>query len=86
MIFLLTTFAKSFPVGEACHFKNTPPQRFSCEFSKIFKSTFFREHLQPTASTATWQVFYKHILLAFSNKSHSQEKMDPFALDLGIKN
>ena len=30
--------------------KETPTQVFSCEFSKIFKNTFFSEHLRKTAS------------------------------------
>ena len=30
--------------------KETPTQMFSCEFCKIFQSTFFTEHLRATAS------------------------------------
>ena len=40
---------------EACNFilKKTLAQVFSCEFSKISKSTFFTEHLRATASAVT---------------------------------
>ena len=30
--------------------KETPTQEFSCELCEIFKSTFFTEHFQTTAS------------------------------------
>ena len=30
--------------------KDTPAEVFSCEFSKIFKNTFFTEYLRTTAS------------------------------------
>ena len=40
------------PVPEACNFiKNeTLAQTFSCDFCEISKHTFFKEHLQATAS------------------------------------
>ena len=36
------------PLSEACNFvkKESPTQVFSCEFCKIFKNTFFVEHLR----------------------------------------
>ena len=47
---VLRNFAKFRP--QDCNFikKETHAQVFSCEFCEIFKNTFFREHLQETAS------------------------------------
>ena len=48
---------------------------FSCEFSKISKSTFFTEHLRTTASAfsfseaATGGVLWKNVFLKISQKS-----------------
>ena len=41
--------------AEGCNFikKETLAQVFSREFCEIFKNTFFTEHLQATASTAS---------------------------------
>ena len=35
---------------EVSFLKETPTQKFSCEFCEIFKNTFLREHLRTTAS------------------------------------
>ena len=37
--------------GQQLYQKETPQQVFSCEICEIFKSTYFGEHLQTTAST-----------------------------------
>ena len=48
-------------VGLACNFtKKRLQHRFSCEFRKIFKNTFFTEQLRATAS-----VIYKFLLTNF---------------------
>ena len=52
--------------------KETSAQVFSCEFSEIFKNTFFTEHLPTTASTfsfseaATGNVHWKKVFLKIS--------------------
>ena len=50
MVYALTEY--EFLVPQACNLirKETLALVFSCEFSKISKSTFFVEHLQATAS------------------------------------
>ena len=44
---------------QACNFikKETVAQAFSCEFSKIFKNTFFKEYLRVTASVRSHFIF-----------------------------
>ena len=46
---------------QACNFikKETLAQMFSCEFSEIFKNTFFTEHLRTTASDKCHMIIRK---------------------------
>ena len=48
-------FEIKFP-ARTCNFikKETLAQVFSCDFCKIFKNVFFREHLRANASHSTW--------------------------------
>ena len=42
------------PVCESLYYKETPTQVFSCEYRKIFKSTYFEDHMQTTSSVSEW--------------------------------
>ena len=60
--------------------KETPTQVFFCEFSEIFKNTFFAEHLRKTAS-----VFYrrkKNMLFALSWKEQRRYDTAIFLLEI----
>ena len=48
----LTCITKSSRPEVPCNFikKEAPEQEFSCEFCKVFKSTYFVEHLQTAVS------------------------------------
>ena len=69
--------------------KETLTQMFSCEFCKIFKNTFFTEHLRNTASVSrTLDInFPKHsniIILGYFNASVNEEAMKNFCPSYGL--
>ena len=69
------------------YLKKTLVQGFSCEFCKIFKNTFFSEHLWMTASilrqllTLCFAIIYSWQHLS-SDKSLVREKNHPYTLNL----
>ena len=58
---MLETFYNKFAGLSAYNFikKETPTQVFSCKYCKIFKSTFFEEHLQATASAVLNDILFQ---------------------------
>ena len=47
---------------------------FSCEYSKIFKSIYFEDHLQMAAS-ASWSILYKEFVdISYDNASLGIQK------------
>ena len=50
---------------EALFKKNPAAQAFSSEFCKLFKNTFFIEHLQTTASAKLRSVYATKLTIAF---------------------
>ena len=48
--------------GESFYWKETSAQAFSCEYWKIFKNTYFEEHLRTAASDV------RRVTVSFVNK------------------